>query len=903
MRAKKQKTVKLLVANVHRTMLVFLILFGFVCSVSSQESLVLKYSSGDDEIDRIRKEIRIHPTDESNYVYRGAMARLWEAALGHQGAVTGGRFSPVYLNTKRIASIQNEEERKQLITRYGKMIDEGYRVLESIQNEIRKNPSKGLSPLKPDPKSVKQPVKTEKPWPQYQGTLTHVGFNGTDGPVYGRIAWEFPVGLAWESRPVVERDKVYLTSPGVRNVLFTLDINTGDVIDAAKKLPVPGSVYSNPAVASTPVLLKDYILLREMGSRGNTGPAKEVVYINKKTGQVEREVYSGHVDYRVGYAPLAANEKYMVYPFAIHELEQTPPEVQAFSHIICKDVKTGKQIRDVHVGQTFAEPLLEDKMVYIGTNDGYVYSFDASESDRPNTRVVMAWDQEVTWKFKADAAVNRRVAADEEHVYFGANDGSIYCLDKQTGNLIWKYTVENPVPESFRHFSTPLVSGNHVFIGSADKYLYCLDAASGKLRFKFASSDWIRACPVATETSVYFASMDGVLYNVDYSGKRPKQVWKKRIGDHWVYADLALSGNKLLLNDSDLYSYCVDTTNGEVLWRFSVIKSLHQEDGYRILTDQVAGGTYYQSKSIAVDGRIYIGTPSRFIYSLDAETGKEIWKYEIGAAISGAPVYDNNKIYIGQQGGEDDFYCLDAKTGKLIWKQNIGWVWGSAAVGDGLVFIPGIDGFVNCLDANSGHIIWRFRTDKSVCSEPMVMGNYVYFGSWDTFLYKFEKRTGKLAWKYAGGGSDSGVTIGFDGKLILPGAGMTCIDDETTKLLWKPVLSGSANGTPAYHDGQIFVSMWSGELVALDTKNGKRNWSLDGASGITAPVVGNNGYIYSGARGNPYFCAYHEKGNGNGSTDCLFRVRMANGVEESTPALYRGRAYILSGGGYFYAIE
>jgi len=793
--------------------------------------------------------------------------------------------------------------RNRTIAGISRRIDEGYRTLEFIQKEIREDPSKRLTRLMSDPESVKPPVKTETPWSQYQGTLTHVGNNGTDGPVYGRIAWKFPVGLAWESKPVVEGDNVYLTSPGVRNMLFTLDINTGKVIDSAKKIPLPGSVYSNPATASSPILLKDHILLREIGSRGNSGPAKEVVYINKKTGQVEKEVHSGHVDYRVGYAPLAANEKYMVYPFAIHELEQTPPEVQAFSHIICKDTKTGELIRDVHVGQTFAEPLLEDNMVYIGVNDGYVYGFDASEADRLSNRSVMARDQEVTWRFKADGAVNRKVAVDAKQVYFGANDGSVYCLDKKTGKLSWKYTVETPVSEAFRHFSTPQVLGNYVFIGSADKYLYCLEASSGDVVFEHASSDWIRACPVATDTHVYFASMNGDLYNIDYSGKQPKQVWKKRIGEHWIYADLTLSDNKLLLNDSDLYSYCVDTDKGDVLWRFSMLKSFHQEDGYRVYTDRVAGGTYYQSKAIAVDGQIFIGTPSRFVYSLDAETGEEIWKYEIGAAISGAPVYDDNKIYVGQQGGEDDFYCLDAKTGKLIWKQNIGWVWGSAAVGDGFVFIPGIDGYVNCLDANSGNIIWRYRTDKSVCSEPMVMGDYVYFGGWDTFLYKFEKRTGKLAWKYAGGGSDSGVTIGFDGKLILPGSGMTCIDDETTELLWRPILEGSSNGTPAYHDGQVFVSMWSGEMVALDSKNGKRNWSLDGASGITAPVVGNNGYIYSGARGNPYFCAYHEKGNGHGSTDCLFRVRMANGVEESTPALYRGRAYILSGGGYLYAIE
>ena len=125
---------------------------------------------------------------------------------------------------------------------------------------------------------------------------------------------------------------------------------------------------------------------------------------------MEKETHAGHIDYRVGYAPLAANEKYMVYPFAIHELEQTPPEAQAFSHIICKDTKTGEQIRDVHVGHTFAEPLLEDNMVFIGVKDGYVYCFNASEADQLSNRSVMARDQEVTWGFKAGGAVNRKVA-------------------------------------------------------------------------------------------------------------------------------------------------------------------------------------------------------------------------------------------------------------------------------------------------------------------------------------------------------------------------------------------------------------------------------------------------------------------------------------------------------------
>ncbi len=903
------------ITKVNLVLLIFLISQGWACKQNTkQENIVLKYSSGDEEIDQVRREIETIPTDETNYLYRSTILRLWQNALQQQGGIMEGRFTPLETNGSLILSFENEEEQKKKITRYTKLVDEQALVLNSIQTELFEDPSKGLTPLAPDPETVTAPVKNEKSWPQYNGTLTNGGFNGNDGPVYGRVAWTFPIGLAWESGPVIDGDKVHLTSPGLRNILFTLDINTGAVINAAKQFPVPSGTYTNPAFASTPVLLKDHILLREMGSRGNTGLAKEIAYINRTTGELEKETFAGHVDYRIGYAPLVANEQYMVFPFSVQNLEAKPPATQAFNHIICKDTRTGEQLRDVHVGHTFAEPLLDNEDVFIGTQNGFFYSFKASlKSEDDKDRTVKAKEEVITWIFKAGGAINKKATSDANNVYFGANDGAIYCLDKGTGKLVWKFEVERPVAESFRHFSTPLIKGNHFFIGSADKNLYCLDVNTGKLLFKHQSSDWVRARPVVTDSNVYFASMNGDIFNVDFSGSQPREVWKKKIGEHWIYADLALEDNKLIVNDSDLYSYCIDINNGEVIWRFSIIKAFHQEDGYRVLTDQIAGGGYYQSKSIAANGRIFIGTPSRFVYSLDAETGKELWKFELGAAVSGAPVFDNNKIYIGQQGGEDDFYCLDASTGKLIWKQNIGWDWGSAAVSDGLVFIPGIDGYVNCLDAENGNIVWRFRTDKSVCSEPMIMGNYVYFGSWDAFLYKFEKSTGKLIWKYDGAGTDSGVTIGFDGKLISPGLGMSCLDEATGDVIWKPELTGSTNSTPAYHDGQVFVSnrpdgarihqIENCKIIALDAKTGKENWSFDGPGGHTGPVIGNNGYVYSGGSINPFFYALSEKGNGDGTTDCLFRVRMAGKLLESTPALYRGRAYILSGGGYFYAIE
>ena len=148
------------------------------------------------------------------------MLEVWESYLQQQGAIMDGKFNNVHVNKS------SQED----INRYSMLIDEGYLILDSIQNEISEDPLVGIKPLVPDPESVTPPDKSDIPWPQYQGTTTNVGFTGADGPVYGRIAWKFPVGLAWESRPVVEGDKVYLASPGNRNILYTLDINTGDKI-------------------------------------------------------------------------------------------------------------------------------------------------------------------------------------------------------------------------------------------------------------------------------------------------------------------------------------------------------------------------------------------------------------------------------------------------------------------------------------------------------------------------------------------------------------------------------------------------------------------------------------------------------------------------------------------------
>ena len=117
-----QITVKMLILKLNRSLLILIVLFGFENVVCSQKSVVLKNSSGLEEIDQIRKEIKTHPTDESNYEYRGEMLSFWESFLRQQGATTAGRFTRVNLNSSNIASITNEKEQKEEVARYAILI-------------------------------------------------------------------------------------------------------------------------------------------------------------------------------------------------------------------------------------------------------------------------------------------------------------------------------------------------------------------------------------------------------------------------------------------------------------------------------------------------------------------------------------------------------------------------------------------------------------------------------------------------------------------------------------------------------------------------------------------------------------------------------------------------------------
>ncbi|HHH75842.1 MAG TPA: hypothetical protein ENL03_02305, partial [Phycisphaerae bacterium] len=102
------------------------------------------------------------------------------------------------------------------------------------------------------------------------------------------------------------------------------------------------------------------------------------------------------------------------------------------------------------------------------------------------------------WRFFCDGPVRLAPAVADGKVYFGSDDGYLYCLDLQTGRELWKFQAalrdrnvlgNKRIISSWPVRSSPIIADGKVSFGagifpSLGTSLYQLNAADGKLLWR-----------------------------------------------------------------------------------------------------------------------------------------------------------------------------------------------------------------------------------------------------------------------------------------------------------------------------------------------------------------------------------------------------------------------------------
>jgi outer membrane protein assembly factor BamB len=300
-------------------------------------------------------------------------------------------------------------------------------------------------------------------------------------------------------------------------------------------------------------------------------------------------------------------------------------------------------------------------IVYIGSDDGHVYAFEAA-SGRP------------VRKFPTSGAVSGGVAAANGMLFAGSADHHVYAFHVGTGERAWAYPTGGPVS------CTPAVDSKTVYIGSDDHNVYAIDAGTGRAAWHYATGGKVRSGPQLGSQLysgyLYVGSEDGYLYGLGTDGRLQ---WRFRAGSPVTGGPL-YGLNGVYVGDASGHVFSMYGTGPPAIWEISV------------------GGAVRAAPALA--GQIlYIGSAAAAVHAVSVYDGRrQFWSYPTSGPVNSGPATNGTAVYAGDDRGY--VYAIDAASAALRWRYQAGAaVRSQILVANGSVYFGSLDHHVYALSA------------------------------------------------------------------------------------------------------------------------------------------------------------------------------------------------------------
>ena len=332
--------------------------------------------------------------------------------------------------------------------------------------------------------------------------------------------------------------------------------------------------------------------------------------------------------------------------------------------------------------------------------------------------------------------------------------------DGETGDgILWK----TPLPRPGN--SSPIVWGDRLFLTGGDqeaREVYCLDANTGELLWQRAvetpegpdgelpevmAATGLAAPTAATDgRRVYAMFATGDLAAFDFDGHlRWQRTWGVPDNAYGHAASLAVYRDRLLIqydqggrNDDLSRVIALDTETGRTVWQ------------------QVRNVPNSWSSPIVIQVEqqpqlITAAAPWVIAYSPD--DGREIWRVDyLFGDVGPSPTYADGIVYVANEfpglGAIRADGSGDVTETHLLWEADFGVPdTSSPLVTDQFVLLAATYGVLTCYDAREGgEPLWELEFDSNLVSSPSRVGELIYlFGEeGDLWIIEAEREAGQI---------------------------------------------------------------------------------------------------------------------------------------------------------------
>lgn len=342
------------------------------------------------------------------------------------------------------------------------------------------------------------------------------------------------------------------------------------------------------------------------------------------------------------------------------------------------------------------------------------------------------------------------------------HDWRIFCIDKNSGKIIWQRTAYTGIPKIKRHpkstHANPSVAtdGKYVIAFFGSEGLYCYDF-DGKLLWKkdfgilksvafdYPAAEWEFASSPVIYNGVLIIQCD-VLENsflATYDLKSGKELWRVRRSDHpgWCTPNVYRKGERpIIAVNGYKHRGGYDLVTGREIWKMS------------------GGGDVPIPTPIVGEGLIYFNSahgPSSPILAVKSDATGDItlkpgatsnkyikWSIPRGGSYITSLLLYNNRLYNFNWNGAVE--CYDPNTGTKIFNGKIGRsksFIASPVASDGKIFFVSEDGVVYIIqDGNSFKLIQEIPLNDICLTAPAITDGIIFFRTQSSLIAVSNKK-------------------------------------------------------------------------------------------------------------------------------------------------------------------
>ncbi|MBL4940586.1 MAG: outer membrane protein assembly factor BamB [Colwellia sp.] len=332
------------------------------------------------------------------------------------------------------------------------------------------------------------------------------------------------------------------------------------------------------------------------------------------------------------------------------------------------------------------KPIAAYNKVYSASRAGDVIAFDEKTGEKLwQTDLSDIKGERSFWDGRVSALLAGGPVAGVDKVFIGSENGTIYALDAQTGELVWQASIKGEI------INAPAIDSGIVVVNSASGIMKAFNADNGEELWKI-------------EQDVPALTLRGISKPVIASG-----------------------GVIVGTGKGDVNVYLLD--KGQQGWSTEIGETTGSTELERVID--------VDSAPVVFGDKVYAISSRGNLASIELQSGRILWKRQYSSYRQIA-IY-RNTIFLTNLRGH--VYAIDRVNGIERWSNlsltNRG-VTGPAVVDD-YVVVGDFEGYLHWLNQDTGEIVARHEVDGSgIHVTPTVVGNILYSQSRDGDLQAIE---------------------------------------------------------------------------------------------------------------------------------------------------------------------